>query len=224
MFKKQYCIPLLFLLLLTSCEKDSVGSEVQAPADQDLLMVNEELARMGLIYLPAESEQAGEMYFGEKADTKSSAATYSVYAYQPKIGPGKAITSGGGTLNPAPTAKVIIQKVNNVNYNTYQFVGDKVEQTSQITIYAKSNNMVVNLTASRQIYEIALSTGSINPYRYPTGVDAPVNKSLGPRRNGETFGGCFSRNWMSFCDDFSSCMAQATSPVAVGAAIAISCI
>ncbi len=39
----------------------------------------------------------------------------------------------------------------------------------------------------------------------------------------ETFKECFVREWKDFCDNWSSCIAQAVHPVAVAAAIAIHC-
>lgn len=46
---------------------------------------------------------------------------------------------------------------------------------------------------------------------------------LGPRRNGESFNDCFERNWENFGTDFVSIMAQTLQPVAIAAAIAITC-
>lgn len=40
---------------------------------------------------------------------------------------------------------------------------------------------------------------------------------------GESFKECFKREWTDFCDDWSSCIAQAVHPVAVGVAVAIAC-
>ncbi len=49
------------------------------------------------------------------------------------------------------------------------------------------------------------------------------SKGLGPRQDGESFGGCFSRNWNSFCDGFVSCATQITHPYSVASAIAAVC-
>ncbi len=46
---------------------------------------------------------------------------------------------------------------------------------------------------------------------------------LGPRRSGESFSACFERNWDNFSTDIPSKLAQATSPLVVAAAIAITC-
>jgi hypothetical protein len=47
---------------------------------------------------------------------------------------------------------------------------------------------------------------------------------LGGRRNGESYGGCFSRNWSNFCCDFTGCLAQITSSYLVAIAIGATCI
>lgn len=51
------------------------------------------------------------------------------------------------------------------------------------------------------------------------------NKNVGTEveMRAETFKECFVREWQEFCDDWSSCIAQAVHPVAVAAAIAIHC-
>lgn len=50
------------------------------------------------------------------------------------------------------------------------------------------------------------------------GIDS---HGLNPRY--ETFEECFVREWQDFCDDFVSCVAQATNPIPVAIAIAIHC-
>lgn len=67
------------------------------------------------------------------------------------------------------------------------------------------------IMASYQVINNSLVSDEIN------------NRELGPRKKGETFNGCFARNWTSFCDGLVGCIAQATNPVIVGAAIAIEC-
>ncbi|GEM_PF-2153403 len=53
--------------------------------------------------------------------------------------------------------------------------------------------------------------------------DEIVSRELGARKKGETFNNCFARNWTSFCDGLVGCVAQATNPIPVAAAIAIVC-
>jgi len=41
---------------------------------------------------------------------------------------------------------------------------------------------------------------------------------------GQSFEDCFSTEWVGFCDGFISCLAQATNPLPIAAAIAIHCL
>ncbi len=47
---------------------------------------------------------------------------------------------------------------------------------------------------------------------------------LGPRRDDESFGDCFSRNWSNFCCDFIGCMSQVASPYLIAGAISLVCV
>lgn len=56
-----------------------------------------------------------------------------------------------------------------------------------------------------------------------TDIVTLAEKDLGPRRKGESYNDCFSRNWTNFATDIPSALSQATMPYLIAAAIAIDC-
>jgi len=55
-------------------------------------------------------------------------------------------------------------------------------------------------------------------------ISDPLGSDAFKRKDGETFTDCFVREWQSFCDDTSSCIAQAMYPGLIAVAIGISCV
>lgn len=104
----------------------------------------------------------------------------------------------------------LVRKIDDSNYESYILSGSNKVLIAEITVRGES--VIVSKKGEASSYVIS-ENGSMK-----------ANPDLGPRREEEDFGDCFSRNWMNFCDDFSSCAAQVVSPHAVGAAIAISCV
>ena len=55
-------------------------------------------------------------------------------------------------------------------------------------------------------------------------TDADVEeKPCSQHSSGQTFKQCFKQEWTDFCDGFVGCLAQATSPIRVGALIGLHC-
>lgn len=110
------------------------------------------------------------------------------------------------------------------NANNFYVIPDG-EISNVLYVEVQDNQIAVKLLANEVKFMFELSEESkIVKINNESTLELRADcDELGPRRRGEDFGDCFSRNWGNFCCDFVGCAAQITNPYAVAAAVAISC-
>lgn len=115
------------------------------------------------------------------------------------------------------TGYVMVGKDSNDEYD--KFISIKQELVTGDIQYVKGT---FNRDANGTIVSVNTETHNIDGQ---SGNDVVTlgEKDLGPRRKGESFNDCFSRNWSNFATDIPSALAQASMPVVIAAAISIEC-
>ncbi|MNS52223.1 hypothetical protein D3C72_849330 [compost metagenome] len=200
-------------VIFHSCQKDEANSK---PKKTVLMSASEEYKELFSLLLKLGFSDAATVDISNETAIKNQLEIAGVDLSPYRVSDAVKLTfldESEGT----ETGYILLGQGKNGNYD--KFLSVKLELVTGDVQYVKGNfNNDVNgnpISVNTETHNIDGASG--------TDIVTLGEKDLGPRRNGETFNDCFSRNWTNFATDIPSALSQATMPHLIAAAIAIDC-
>ncbi len=196
-------------LVLASCEDQSIKEIANTATQEKVMSILKSSFGVNTII---EKTDVSSEYVWEKSES-----IYSSYIDKNKLNLESAITilyAGDYKLLIIPfienSSKNLLVNINKTN-EIYKIFTMEVSFAEKTLKSIKFQRLTSEIMASYNVVDGLLTS------------DEVISRELGPRKENETFNQCFARNWTSFCDGFVGCVAEATNPIVVAAAIAIEC-